>query len=335
MKFDVSSKMRAQVEVTHILPEKYEKYRLPGAETEFTRGPFGFFIWQHYDTAYYTISQQHFMIASKVCLYPNVRKATVAINCMLRGDLFCKLQGKGRVPLIAGKYALYYIPPQIRNIAYFSKGIYETIDFEMEEEYLRYFAQDHPLLQEVYERFLRADDEGMQLNLSNINMNIREQISKIRASDPESPGHRIYVQNRISDILLQYLQDLQTMESTDTLVLGRHSKIVEDVAQYIKQNIGQKLLVSQLATENNIHLITLERAFKKSTGKTVQEFITDQRMEISTSLLSETNLPINEVANRVGYLDTAHFSKNFKSKFLITPSQFRKKWKDTSGGDLK
>lgn len=63
----------------------------------------------------------------------------------------------------------------------------------------------------------------------------------------------------------------------------------------------------------------LKRSFKQYFGKTVYEFIREQRFEKAFSLLESGKYNVSETAFAVGYTNVSHFSKTFKERFGITP----------------
>ncbi|MGO4376562.1 helix-turn-helix domain-containing protein, partial [Paenibacillus sp. MCAF20] len=63
--------------------------------------------------------------------------------------------------------------------------------------------------------------------------------------------------------------------------------------------------------------------FKKETNTTFTQYVTALRMEYACRLLSETDLPINEVAEQSGYSDYFYFSRIFKRTKGTTPSSYR------------
>ncbi|MSU01712.1 helix-turn-helix domain-containing protein [Tissierella pigra] len=63
----------------------------------------------------------------------------------------------------------------------------------------------------------------------------------------------------------------------------------------------------------------LKRSFKQYFGKTVYEFIREQRFEKAFSLLEGGKHNVSETAFAIGYSNVSHFSKTFKERFGITP----------------
>jgi AraC-like DNA-binding protein len=65
--------------------------------------------------------------------------------------------------------------------------------------------------------------------------------------------------------------------------------------------------------------------FKQQTGRTLISYITAQRMNYATKLLINTDLPIIQIANQVGYDNHSFFTQKFKVYFNLSPTAYRKK----------
>jgi AraC-like DNA-binding protein len=68
------------------------------------------------------------------------------------------------------------------------------------------------------------------------------------------------------------------------------------------------------------HLTTVVR---RRTGRTVQEWIIERRMAEARKLLADTDLPVSEVARRVGISDQGYFSRLFRRTHGSSPRNWR------------
>lgn len=99
--------------------------------------------------------------------------------------------------------------------------------------------------------------------------------------------------------------------------------LLADVFAVIERRHSEALSLRDVARELAMtpgHLTTIVR---RRTGRTVQEWITERRMAEARDLLSETELPISEVARLVGMPDPGYFSRVFRRMHGTSPRQWR------------
>jgi AraC-like DNA-binding protein len=92
---------------------------------------------------------------------------------------------------------------------------------------------------------------------------------------------------------------------------------------YIRKNYMRPISLGVLADVSHLSISALERRFKKFLSKTPKQYIIDVRLEHARRLLVETTLPIALVAEQSGFVDASYFSRRFKRKFALLPSEFR------------
>ena len=103
----------------------------------------------------------------------------------------------------------------------------------------------------------------------------------------------------------------------------KNYKIVKKVIEYIQNNYSEPLTNESIAHEFNMHPVYLNKVFKEYTNKSIHAFILNHRLSTACILLRSEDLPINMIANSVGYADTIQFYKMFKKHIGVTPKQFR------------
>lgn len=101
------------------------------------------------------------------------------------------------------------------------------------------------------------------------------------------------------------------------------SVYVKHAVEYISHHYDQKIKINELADYIGVNRSYLTSSFKKALGCSPQEYLVNLRMEKARSMLKKTDLPINAVANAVGYTDQLAFSKIFKQHFLLSPKAYR------------
>ena len=81
--------------------------------------------------------------------------------------------------------------------------------------------------------------------------------------------------------------------------------------------------VQDLADSIGLNRSYLHRLFKSAIGSSVQEYLLDLRIRKACALLKSTELPVSIISLSVGYEDTLYFSRLFKRKKGVSPSQYR------------
>lgn len=125
------------------------------------------------------------------------------------------------------------------------------------------------------------------------------------------------MKNCIKNLVMTTLRDVNDKKCK------KSQKMVLSVKKYIEENYwDSELSINVLAKNIFVNYGHLCYLFKKETGKTINNFITEYRMEKAKKLMDEGNHFIMDVANKVGYPEQGYFSKCFKKFYGISPSQY-------------
>ena len=100
--------------------------------------------------------------------------------------------------------------------------------------------------------------------------------------------------------------------------------IFNEIADYIKSAPEESLGIDGICKKFHVSKNSLYAYFKECYGKTVNEFVSDVRMEKAKSLLSNSRYPIYMVAEMVGIDNHTYFCKLFKKKTGMTPNEYRR-----------
>ena len=106
--------------------------------------------------------------------------------------------------------------------------------------------------------------------------------------------------------------------------IAKSQTVIGKVKEYIHANLKNEITREDIANHVFLNPDYLTRVFKKSTGLSIIEYVTEARIKKSLALLNDSNLPISAVASEVGYDNLTYFSKLFKKAVGITPSEYRR-----------
>src|SRR5215510_3959561 len=95
------------------------------------------------------------------------------------------------------------------------------------------------------------------------------------------------------------------------------------VIDFIEAHIGQSIRLVDLAAAAAVSPFHFHRQFKKSTGLTPSQYVIQMRIKFARALLVQTDLPLVEVASRVGFADQSQFTTTFRRVTSVTPKAYR------------
>lgn len=93
---------------------------------------------------------------------------------------------------------------------------------------------------------------------------------------------------------------------------------------YIEAHYSETLSLEDIATHATLSPFHFARLFKRTTGQSVMEYLLRTRLHMARHLLTQTALPVHEVAEKCGFADPSYFSRTFKRFEGHTPSAYRR-----------
>lgn len=110
-------------------------------------------------------------------------------------------------------------------------------------------------------------------------------------------------------------------ETCNNLSLNKKNPIIA-ILNYIEKNYTTCTLKS-VADNFNFHPNYLSMLIKKNTNKTFKELVQTKRLKHAAFLLSNSSLPIYEIANSIGYDNLSFFYRKFKEYYNTSPNEYR------------
>lgn len=108
-------------------------------------------------------------------------------------------------------------------------------------------------------------------------------------------------------------------------------EVLEDrIVQYIEANSDTVTLASA-AAHFGYHPVYLSKLLPKKTGRTFSEILLASRMRRAKLLLNQTDLPIEKIADMLGYGNSSNFYKAFRCYFGMSPRAYGKSGKKSIG----
>lgn len=98
------------------------------------------------------------------------------------------------------------------------------------------------------------------------------------------------------------------------------------IKQVIDADVEFELNEPDLAERCSVSVSTFQRIFKKGYGRTVSEYRNELRISKAKELLITGNHSVEEVANKLGFCDSAYFSRCFKKTEGLSPKKYLKQY---------
>ena len=110
-----------------------------------------------------------------------------------------------------------------------------------------------------------------------------------------------------------------------TSVLMIRDVEVRKAMRFIRENAGRFIRVADVVEATSLSHRTLNERFHQECGCSIIKQLTRARVAHISSLLTETEMRIHDIAAMVGYEDDRHFARYFKRATGLTPQAFRRK----------
>ena len=103
----------------------------------------------------------------------------------------------------------------------------------------------------------------------------------------------------------------------------KSSPVVREIIEYIDENLPDDISNSTIAERFHFNASYINRVFKKHTGSTLHEYIISRRIDTAAEKLRSENISVSEIAKLTGFSGAVHFTKAFRKKMGMTPTDYR------------
>lgn len=116
---------------------------------------------------------------------------------------------------------------------------------------------------------------------------------------------------------------IEPEEKNETHENTASSFIVKNALQYLEENYDKKITLCELAEKVYVSQWHLSKLLNKHTGQNFSEILNHIRIEKAKELLKDPSLRIGDIAEKVGFMDMAHFSRVFKKMCSMSANEYR------------
>lgn len=224
------------------------------------------------------------------------------------------------------------------NYSFFYEERWESDYLIEEKEKNRFYktlalkkeAEAFLILEKIYDKLIEKH-AVLNFHVRNIYFtldNIVTQIDKVQHLNGFSQGEVVNAQFldqakticEMHEYVCQHIKEVLEETEEDK----KNNFMIQCVIDYINQNLDNKsLCIAMLADEVFLTPTYLSNLFKKKTGMTIGQYLTEVRMKKAEELLKNPQLKLYQVGEMVGYRDANYFAKIFKKQTGMLPSEYR------------
>ena len=133
----------------------------------------------------------------------------------------------------------------------------------------------------------------------------------------------IILQSLTLELLHTLINDYKKQALKEQMKTGNYDTI-DKITAFIKENLTSDLTLSSLSSKAGFSPTYFHKMFKASTGKTVHEYVEEQRIKKAINLIVDGNHTITDIAYKSGFSSQSYFNYAFKRRMKTTPRQYAK-----------
>ncbi|MEG0692036.1 MAG: response regulator [Oscillospiraceae bacterium] len=152
-------------------------------------------------------------------------------------------------------------------------------------------------------------------------------VEQVKAFPNKNKNYITDIINYAPDILTiqQYLISQIEKYVNNISNLDNKGRILLEVEQYILKNYDKELSIKAIAQKVFITPNYLCYLYKSKTGKTINQFILETKMEKAQKMICDTNKKLGDISDALGYTNQNYFTRTFTKYFGMSPRAYRNK----------
>ena len=125
--------------------------------------------------------------------------------------------------------------------------------------------------------------------------------------------------------IMYHINQHSFLTSQTELSLKNNYDTLKDLLLYVQSNYKKNIAIKDAAKICGFSTSHFMKLFKELTGKSFSQYLINYRLEIAAMQLREHNFKIIDIAENTGFHNLSYFTRAFREKYKMTPSEYRKR----------
>lgn len=126
--------------------------------------------------------------------------------------------------------------------------------------------------------------------------------------------------DHLRDWIVDYLSNV-TKQLSMLVVSSTRTEVIK-AQQFVIQHVTEKITLEDMANYLNLNSSYFSRLFKRETNQNFIEYVNKVKLQKAKELLQQSNKPVEEISDYLGYANKSYFIKLFKREMGIKPSEY-------------
>lgn len=184
----------------------------------------------------------------------------------------------------------------------------------------------------IYERVIRPiiSNKGIEYIQYDRNDEKLASISKIlqdmiRIKNSGNDIYQLVIIQKMCELWSILYDDLRPLLRTRNPAQNHNIVLLQKMIGYIYSNYSEDISLGDISESADISRSKCCRLFKEFVGMSPVDFLNEYRLMASSSLLTDTEMKISDIAIKCGFNSFSYYSKRFLAKYGISPREYRSK----------
>ncbi|NJX14700.1 helix-turn-helix transcriptional regulator [Tamlana crocina] len=240
------------------------------------------------------------------------------LSFLLKGDMVVQINSQNEeIPYDEKESFMAYVETVNGTFKFYKNQLFKGIKIRVGKDFLKKHG-------------LNDISEFKQITEENLIIPITDEVLPVIENLQQEHGRglvkRLHLGAKVIEVIALQLENYKNLKQKHNAQSNqKYIKKLFLLKQFLKANLNQNYAIIELANEIGLSENILKSEFKRTFNCTVNQYFLEQKMEKAKSLLQNTDSPIYEISEVVGYKNATHFSAAFKRFYNETPKNYRLK----------